>query len=56
VSKRSKCALCGKTVDDGSLCYGCKEYVCDDCDPGLETPLGKHSLDVHREIKERSER
>lgn len=26
------CAFCGEPQSEDSLCYGCKHYVCADCD------------------------
>lgn len=41
------CALCHKpnVTADWSLCYGCGELICDDCD--RSPPMGKHGKEDH---------
>jgi len=42
-----KCYFCKKEVSDDYYCYGCDEYVCDDCDK--EPELGEdHEVEDHR--------
>lgn len=38
------CYFCGVEVDE--MCFGCGEYVCDECD--LRGPFGNHSVEAHR--------
>jgi len=44
-----QCFLCEKDVSDGDFCYGCKEYICDDCSGGFNAPMGSHSPDDHED-------
>ena len=42
-----KCYFCGKEVTEDDYCYGCKEYVCEECN---ETdPWGSHDVEDHQE-------
>ena len=29
-----ECYLCGKQVSEEMYCFGCQEYICDECDVG----------------------
>lgn len=44
--KKKVCIFCGKDVTDDEYCYGCKEYVCEDCD-NRSVPFGEHSVRDH---------
>jgi len=42
--KKGKCYFCGKLCDEGSYCYGCKEFICNECDErGIELDFGGHN-------------
>lgn len=41
------CKLCSKVCDEGDFCYGCKEYICGDCENRLNAPMGKHEWEAH---------
>lgn len=44
--KEPRCYFCGKTCTEDEYCYGCKHYVCSDCD---ETGVfGDHTVEEHR--------
>lgn len=43
------CALCGAITQREDYCFGCKSYVCDDCDPGLSDTCGAHDVADHLE-------
>ena len=51
--QRPKCAGCGEAVDEDHLCFGCKNYVCDECDDGISSraaqTFGPHDLNAHLE-------
>lgn len=41
-----QCYFCHKEVPEEDYCYGCKEYVCNDCD---ETGAGgNHAVEEHK--------
>ena len=41
------CYFCGKKVNGWSYCFGCKEFICEDCD---ETGAsGVHHVKAHKE-------
>jgi len=43
------CYFCEKNVEEGNYCYGCKHYVCEDCDKaGIDIPLGGHDVEDHQ--------
>lgn len=43
-----KCFACGKDVDHDDYCYGCKAYVCDECDQRQYTgAIGPHKPEDH---------
>ena len=45
--KSPQCYFCGKEVTDDDYCYGCKHYVCDECES--EQPSGNHNVEDHKE-------
>jgi len=42
-----KCAGCGKACGRDAYCYGCHEFVCEDCSVNYDPPWGKHDVGVH---------
>jgi hypothetical protein len=38
---------CGKTLNGDYYCYGCKSFVCDDCDHKDPGQIGPHSPEAH---------
>jgi len=45
-----KCYFCAAEVSDDDYCYGCKEYVCAECDVmSINMPWGGHGVDLHAE-------
>lgn len=43
-----KCFHCKKSVGaDESFCYGCKVYICEDCDTNNNMPMGPHKPEAH---------
>lgn len=43
------CYFCGKEVTNEHYCYGCRHYVCEECD---ETqPVGYHQVKEHKKSK-----
>ena len=51
--QRPKCAGCAEPVDEDYFCFGCKNYICDDCDDGISSraaqTFGEHDLAAHFE-------
>lgn len=48
--KNKVCYFCGKEVTEDDFCYGCRHYVCQECDE--ETPFGNHCVEDHQEEDE----
>lgn len=46
VEESGNCHFCGKEVDSDFYCYGCGEYVCEECDE--KEPWGPHSIEDHK--------
>ena len=47
-----RCYFCRKEVDDDDYCYGCYEYVCQECyEKDGDFPLGKHDVEDHKRGK-----
>jgi hypothetical protein len=44
-----KCYFCKTPVTEDEYCYGCGEYVCDDCGLSMNPPFGKHPVEAHQE-------
>ena len=44
------CFICKKIVDGMSFCFGCREFVCPDCDKAPEELKGMHSREIHRGV------
>lgn len=45
-----KCFNCGKAVTEDDFCFGCKAYVCEECNTnGLNVPWGGHDKSAHTE-------
>lgn len=42
------CKLCGASCFEEDFCYGCDEYICEECDIGT-TLIGKHEYTKHGE-------
>ena len=42
------CYFCMKVMTNYDYCFGCKKYVCEECD--LLEPMGKHCADDHQNI------
>lgn len=42
-----KCFRCATDLTDYHLCYGCKEYICDDCEPNFSNSIGEHTVWDH---------
>ena len=40
------CAICGDDVEPEDFCYGCREYICEECDN--HPPACDHTLDDHK--------
>lgn len=44
----ARCYFCKEKVDaEDTLCYGCDEYICDDC--STRDPWGDHDPEDHSE-------
>lgn len=43
-----RCALCSAVVIEDFFCHGCQHYVCSACDPGDNSPTGRHQVEEHR--------
>ena len=44
---KGNCYFCSKELTEEYWCYGCLNFVCDDCDNDL--PVGKHKVEMHKE-------
>lgn len=44
---KGACYFCGKEVNGGVYCFGCREFVCQDC-IGEDPPMGKHDVSEHK--------
>ena len=44
------CYFCEKHVTEEDYCFGCKHFVCEECDK--LTPIGNHHVKEHQEEKE----
>ena len=51
VTESGRCYFCKREVDAGSYCYGCKEYVCEDCDNAYDL-MGEHHVEDHKSDRE----
>lgn len=47
VKPPGKCYFCPKIVDGGNYCFGCGQYVCDECDHQSLGAMGKHPVEDH---------
>ena len=45
------CYFCKKEVDGMSWCFGCKEFICTDCDQNPEA-MGIHNAEDHQANQE----
>lgn len=44
-----ECFFCHKPTTDWDLCYGCKQYVCEDCENPAATYYGRpHTVHEHK--------
>ncbi len=45
-----KCHFCGKKVSADDYCYGCKKYVCEECEDydSYDRPAGLHRVEDHK--------
>ncbi len=41
------CFRCGKQIDEEFYCYGCTEYVCDDCITNTGVCGPGHAVELH---------
>jgi len=44
-----KCWFCRKIVGAEQFCFGCRKFVCDDCD--WTSPTGDHDVMRHQELE-----
>jgi len=42
-----ECYLCGGEVSEADFCWGCNEYVCQNCDDDGDFPIGDHKPEDH---------
>lgn len=47
VMKKPRCYFCKREVTEMDYCYGCGEYVCQEC-TGEDPPGGKHKVEDHK--------
>lgn len=45
--KAQACAFCETPCSDDDFCYGCRTYVCSDCDVTYGSLSGGHEPDDH---------
>ena len=51
---QTTCGVCGKDAPVETFCYGCLDFICDECQPPYEPEFivsGKHDVDAHKESK-----
>ena len=41
------CLLCQQEVTEDAMCWGCNEYICENCYGIIETPQGFHHPVAH---------
>ncbi|MBA7520393.1 hypothetical protein ES705_12489 [subsurface metagenome] len=53
VEKSGECYFCRKEVTSEYYCYGCKHYVCEDCEDydTFDRPSGLHKAEDHKKPK-----
>jgi hypothetical protein len=42
------CFFCGEAVSGMSYCFGCKEFVCKNCDHRNPNATGRHEVSEHQ--------
>lgn len=47
-NEKPKCHFCPKEVTEEHLCYGCKVYICEECDLNYNL-MGAHEPHRHKE-------
>lgn len=52
---KPRCYFCKAEVTECDFCYGCGQYVCEECEeyPVEDRPCGKHKVEDHRKVDER---
>ena len=50
VKLRPQCFFCNKIVGDEAYCYGCREFVCAECD--WTSPVSDHDVSKHQELED----
>lgn len=45
---KGNCFICGKEVSGEFFCFGCREFICEDCDNIDPEFTGLHSKEAHR--------
>ena len=49
VPEKGNCWFCGKEVGGEFFCYGCDEFVCEECDTDpFSLPFGGHIVENHQ--------
>ena len=44
-----ECYFCHKQTTDWDFCYGCEQYICDECVGNVDlAPMGKHHVSEHK--------
>jgi len=46
-SAKGNCYFCRKEVNGWVYCFGCKEFICNDCNKNPEA-CGKHDVSEHK--------
>lgn len=44
---KGECHFCGKEVNGWFYCYGCKHFICEDCE-AEDPPTGYHKVEEHK--------
>ncbi len=44
-----KCYFCNKPTTQEDFCYGCQQYICEECNTNADLPFGKHKVEDHQE-------
>jgi len=48
----TQCYFCGEQCTEEDYCYGCKTYICEECDSIRESPWGNHFPEDHEVLLE----
>ena len=50
-SAKGRCFFCNKNIDGWNYCFGCKEFVCNDCNLNPDARR-KHDVSEHQALND----